>query len=42
VSRENFNRQLSTWRDSGIVSLRGGRILIHALQVLESLAGEPA
>ena len=40
VSRENFNRQLSTWRDSGIVSLRGGQILIHEPQDLESLAGE--
>ena len=32
VSRENFNRQLGIWRDSRIVSLRGGRVLIHRLR----------
>ena len=42
VSRENFNRQLGAWRDAGIVSLRGGRILIHRPLDLESLAGEQA
>jgi CRP/FNR family cyclic AMP-dependent transcriptional regulator len=40
LSRENVNRQLSAWRDNGIVSLRGGRILIHAPKDLEILAGE--
>jgi CRP-like cAMP-binding protein len=40
LSRENVNRQLSAWRDGGIVSLRGGRVLIHAPKDLEALAGE--
>ena len=42
LSRENVNRQLRVWRDGGIVSLRGGRILIHAPGDLEVLAGETA
>jgi len=40
VSRENFNRQLSAWRDGGIVSLRGRQIVIHAPTELQILAGE--
>jgi CRP/FNR family transcriptional regulator, cyclic AMP receptor protein len=41
LSRENVNRQLSAWRDGGIVDLRGGRVLIRAPKDLEALAGEP-
>jgi CRP-like cAMP-binding protein len=41
LSRENVNRQLSAWRDGGIVSQRNGRILIHVPKDLEALAGEP-
>jgi CRP-like cAMP-binding protein len=39
ISRENVNRQLSAWRDGGIVKLSGGRIVIQALEDLRSLAG---
>ena len=41
VSRENFNRQFAVWRESGIVSRRGGRVVIHAPQALEGQAGDP-
>ena len=41
LSRENVNRQLSAWRDGGIVSQQGGRVLIHALKDLEALARDP-
>lgn len=39
LSRENVNRQLSAWRDGGIVDLRGGRVMIRAPKDLEALAG---
>lgn len=40
LSRENVNRQLGAWREAGIVSSREGRIVLHALKQLETLAGE--
>jgi CRP/FNR family transcriptional regulator, cyclic AMP receptor protein len=40
ISRENVNRQLSAWRDGGIIKLSGGRIVIQALEDLRSLAGD--
>jgi CRP-like cAMP-binding protein len=41
LSRENVNRQLGAWREGGIIGLREGRIVIHAMRELETLAGEP-
>lgn len=41
LSRENVNRQLGAWREGGIISMRQGRIVLHALKELETLTGEP-
>lgn len=41
LSRENVNRQLSAWREAGIVGQKDGRIVIQGMRELEMLAGEP-
>lgn len=38
ASRESVNKQLKIWEGSGIIALRGGRILIRDAEALESLA----
>lgn len=38
ISRENINRQLGAWADSGIVSLENGRVRILDTETLEEIA----
>jgi CRP/FNR family transcriptional regulator, cyclic AMP receptor protein len=38
ISRENINRQLGAWADSGIVALEQGRVKILEREVLEEIA----
>ncbi|WP_309642848.1 helix-turn-helix domain-containing protein [Phenylobacterium sp.] len=38
ISRENINRQLGAWADSGIVSLENGRVRVLERDVLEEIA----
>lgn len=38
ISRENINRQLGAWADSGIVSLEHGRVRVLDKDVLEEIA----
>lgn len=38
ISRENINRQLGAWADSGIVSLENGRVRVLDRDVLEEIA----
>ncbi len=38
ISRENINRQLGAWADSGIVALENGRVRVLDRDVLEEIA----
>ncbi len=38
LSRENVNRQLSAWREKGIVSVRDGWLTLHDMDSLEDIA----
>lgn len=38
ISRENINRQLGAWADSGIVALEQGRVRVLDREVLEEIA----
>jgi CRP/FNR family cyclic AMP-dependent transcriptional regulator len=40
ATRESVNKQISSWRVKGIVSVDGGHIVIHRLDELEKLANE--
>jgi len=39
TSRESINKQLKTWSEEGLVSMKGGLVTIHRIDDLEALAG---
>jgi CRP-like cAMP-binding protein len=39
TSRESVNKQMRTWTDEGIASMRSGVVTIHRVDALESLSG---
>jgi CRP-like cAMP-binding protein len=38
LARENVNRQLTAWRQDGIISITEGHIIIHELKMLQRIA----
>jgi CRP-like cAMP-binding protein len=39
TSRESINKQIKSWSEEGLVSMKGGRVTIHRIDDLEALAG---